>query len=270
MNNEFKKKLAHEALIVLGVIIFLTFITQLWPLALLALVGIMVAVVRYMYVSRKIELTKLLLPASEKETTCASVQPEISEQGLLHIAFGIFQKRVTKELLSIYPEARWLWDSVHPFTQFRYGGRIMLRLNRAGGYRKAWAVVHNLQFVVLDFEDEGNAADGPEEKATATGTKPSTSKTSDKAEPSDSQINYELLAFEWISGNMHEIDDLFDEALANNQPSFLIPADILPTSASWPCLCTQIDHRREFGAASVCESGIEIKTELNSGKEIIS
>jgi len=271
MNKEIKQRVAQEVLILLFVITCLSIIIRIWPIVLLALVGCIIAAVRMLTLKAKQECDIPKLPAATEIITVnpEPATPEISEQAFLRIAFRMFEKRIASEMLSLYPEARWLWDSVHPLKEFKEGGRIMLRLNRAGGYRKAWAVTKNLQFMELTFEEEV-AVDEP------VAGKPAADEpgvTSSKEEPTvhkeDAGVNYELLACDWVAVNIMSIGDMCNDAIAENKDTFLVPANILPNRETWPAVCAELNGRGEFGGAEITEDGIKIKTHNMCRKEII-
>ena len=55
-NRDKKRHLAYEALLLLGCLAMLLFITRLWPLLLLAILGIFAAVIRLLFLSvRQVE-----------------------------------------------------------------------------------------------------------------------------------------------------------------------------------------------------------------------
>ena len=69
-NKEWKKHIAFEVLVLLTVVLVLTFACRLWPLILLAIVGIIIAALRLLFLSsNKVEVVKpmLALPAPKEE-----------------------------------------------------------------------------------------------------------------------------------------------------------------------------------------------------------
>jgi len=244
MNKEQMHKLIHEVLILLNVIACLSVIMRIWPVVLLALIGIFCAAFRLIFMNVKQPKQVETLPIIAQQAV-VSAEPEVNEQTMLRMAFGIFQTCVTKELLAVYPEARWIWDSAHPMTEFAKGGRIMLRLNHAGGYRKAWAVTKNLQFVELTFEgsEAGLQDQTPDDEET---------------EYQKPVVNYELLACDWVAKNIICISTMANDAIARNDDICLIPGHMLPAPDSWPSICQELDRRGEFAGAVAMRQGIEI------------
>ena len=49
--KEWKRRMAYEALILLGLLALLLFITRLWPILLLVILGIFVAALRLLFLS---------------------------------------------------------------------------------------------------------------------------------------------------------------------------------------------------------------------------
>lgn len=58
--KDFKTRMAHEALIILGVLALLSVICRLWPILLLLILGIFIAALRLLFLSAKKEPTFLL------------------------------------------------------------------------------------------------------------------------------------------------------------------------------------------------------------------
>ena len=58
MNNKEKQtRFVHEALIIMGVLVLLCFICRLWPILLLAILGVLIAAIRMVFLSAKIRQT---------------------------------------------------------------------------------------------------------------------------------------------------------------------------------------------------------------------
>lgn len=271
MNKEIKQRVAHEVLIILFVIMCLSVIIRVWPIVLLVLVCGIIAAIRMLTLKAKQDSNIPKLPAVT-ETLAVKPEPatpEVSEQAFLRIAFRLFEKRIASEMLSLYPEARWLWDSVHPLKEFKEGGRILLRLNRAGGYRKAWAITKNLQFVELTFEQELGVDEPIADKPVADQSDVNRLKKGIPTNDEDACVNYELLACDWVAVNIMSIGDMCNDAIAENKNTFLVPANILPNRDTWHAVCAELNGRGEFGGAEITEDGIKIKTHNMCRKENI-
>ena len=66
-DKEYKRHMAYEALVLLGLLALLTYITRLWPILLLIILGIFIATLRLLFLSsKKVEPLEpvLALPAA--------------------------------------------------------------------------------------------------------------------------------------------------------------------------------------------------------------
>ena len=50
-DKEYKRHMAYEALVLLGLLALLTYITRLWPILLLIILGIFIATLRLLFLS---------------------------------------------------------------------------------------------------------------------------------------------------------------------------------------------------------------------------
>ena len=83
----------------------LTYITRLWPILLLIILGIFVAALRLLFLSsQKVEPVRPLL------TLPPPHQPP-TEKDLQSAAYTIVQCRITQILSAKFPEARWVWEN---------------------------------------------------------------------------------------------------------------------------------------------------------------
>lgn len=74
-NKEFKRHIAYEALVILGVLALLLFICRLWPILLLVILGIFIAALRLLFLSaRKVEVIMPLPLPPPSEPTEKDVQ----------------------------------------------------------------------------------------------------------------------------------------------------------------------------------------------------
>lgn len=230
-NKEKNRGLAYEALIILGIMAFLMFICRLWPVLLLVILGIFVATLRLLFLSvRKVEP---ILPMPEPPKSVPT------EHDVQDMAFSVVQRRVT-ELVSLeFPEARWVWATPQAKQHITDGNAVYILLSRAGGYRRALVVVHNLQVLGLEYqsvaEEESEiltsdeAGDVPDFNAT---------EEDEKEQP----VNYEYIAFEWVDAHALELNDRCNEAIAQGQSILLIPISELPVQESWPEICRELDR----------------------------
>lgn len=135
MNSKnYKKHVAYELLVVLGMSAILLFICRLWPLLILALLGMLAAAAWLILSNRNAEEPEkpcVLLPSHEQNEALGRIQAQIS---------GTVREE--------HPNARWIWKTPNAKTLVCSGEDASILLNRAGGYREA--VVH-----MSDGEVEG-------------------------------------------------------------------------------------------------------------------
>ena len=233
MNKNIKRRVAYEVLIILGVLVLLCSITRLWPLLFLVIPGILIAAFKLLFLSAK-KNTDNPAPA------VPSAPPHHdTEQDVIRIAFGILQRRVTEQVTSRYPNARWIWEGPNAMERFAEGLPLTIMLNRAGGFKKATVQIHNLQFRGLLY---------------------GTTKSEEDSEDNDSvseaeNTDYSVLAFEWTDANMLTLITRGNESLARGDTTMLIPDQDLPPHDSWPDICEELT-RSGFTEAVIGEDGI--------------
>ena len=139
MNDKnFKRHMAYEALVILGLLALLTYMTRLWPILLLIILGIFIATLRLLFLScKKVEPVKptLALPPPSAPPT---------ETDMQSIAYAIIQRRITQILRDRFPEVRWIWENPKAKEDIMIGNPVYVLLNRAGGYRRGRVVIQNL------------------------------------------------------------------------------------------------------------------------------
>lgn len=248
---------AYDLLLLLGIMAVLCCITRLWPLVLLILVGVIVAAL--MLLCRAGE------PAREQPQPTvpqrAPERPEPTEQELLRMAYGIIQRRITAELVSEFPEVRWVWESAASMQDIREDGVYAILLNHAGGHRRAWAHIHGLRLIKVSLGDQPAPDAGPEPEAPPA---PDLDAPMDAEwEPIEDEdappsgVNYDLLAFGWVEDNMTMLIDMCNEAIAAHTDSLLIPVSALPDREAWDAVCCQLEQH-DFPAAHCAEDGIQV------------
>ena len=125
--KEYKRRMAYESLILLLLLALLLFITRLWPILLLVILGIFIATLRLLFLSsRNVPPTQppVLLPSCKSDSNKQTAYCALIED----INAGIFQS---------YPDARWIWESPGALRDLEAGKPVIILLNRAGGYRRA-------------------------------------------------------------------------------------------------------------------------------------
>lgn len=224
-------------ILVMGALIFLL---RLWPILLLLLLLLIgYAVWALVHVQRQSIQSETDMPLL--------LPPPATEQSILADAFGLLQRRITEQVVMKYPEARWVWGVSNAFDQFVSGLPLIILLNGAGGYQKAHVQVKNLQFVGLNFGSPTDSANTPQEE-----TDPE-----DHEEMCSDEVEYGLIAFEWVEANLHRLNIMGNEAVAGGKHMFHIPAEELPHGDGWPDICTEL-VRTGFAAAEAVADGIRV------------
>lgn len=238
--KEFKRHLAYEALVILGVLALLLFICRLWPILLLVILGIFIAVVRLLFLSaKKVEIIEPL-PQLAKPA-------EPTEKDVEELAYSTIQRRITELVLADYPDARWVWRTPNARENILNGEMVYILLGRAGGYRQAQVLVQNLRVCGLAFQ---SAPD------TAVQDMPDTQEDDEEQAPEQPQ-NFEYLAFEWVDAHAVELNERCNESIAQGFSSLLLDADELPAPESWPDICRELD-RNGIENCECAENGIQI------------
>lgn len=242
MTPEKKKQLSHDVLTMVCMVGLLVLMTRLWPILLLLILGL-------------ISYCLWMLVRIEKRPTIITPPPlpslpaPATEEQIVMNAFGLLQRRVNEQIVAIYPDARWVWESPGARNIFAAGGPLTLLLNSAGGYRKAVVQVSNLQLLSLIYLPQVPVVpadeEEPEPQATAAG----------KAHEA---VDYGLLAFEWVEVNMQRLNAQGNEAVAQGSTEFRIPAEELPHGDSWAALCEEL-VRNGFVSAEALADGIRVR-----------
>ena len=107
MNNKEKQtRFVHEALIIMGVLVLLCFICRLWPILLLAILSVLIAAIRMVFLSaKKVEVVEPM-PMVQPEPV-----PIPTETDVKTLAYSVILRRITELIASEYPEARWVWEA---------------------------------------------------------------------------------------------------------------------------------------------------------------
>jgi hypothetical protein len=168
-----------------------------------------------------------------------------TEADLLRRAFGLIQRRIGEYLAGSYPDARWVWECPNPQARIAEGDPLYIRLNHAGGYRRAEVLITQLQFKGLRYDAISEPVSPPPEEP--------------PEEPGETDYSY--LAYEWVAAHAMELDARANEAAARGETEFIIPADELPDPASWQAVCEEL-MRNGFNEAVVTETGITTKIEV--------
>lgn len=237
-NKDWKRHIAYEVLVILGMLALLTFICRLWPILLLIILGIFVAAIRLLFLSSKrVEVVEPLplLPAPT---------PVQTEKDLQALAYSLILKRITAIVLAEYPDARWVWEVPNAPKLIELGEDVYILLNKAGGYRRAKVVIQNLQVIELQYQEVTVTNDDTEDETDDTPADP----------PKD---NYELIAFEWSESHIFELNARCNDAIGKGLTEIILTADELPVRESWPDVCREL-MRADLDDVECVTEGIKI------------
>jgi len=162
-----------------------------------------------------------------------------TEADLLRRAVGLIQRRITEHLAGAYPEARWIWELPNAQARIAEGDPVHIRLNHAGGYRRAEVLITRLQFKGLKFDSIPEFAPPPPEEP--------------PEEPGETDYSY--LAYEWVEAHSMELDNRANDAIGRGETELIIYTDELPAPASWQAICEEL-MRNGFSEAVITETGI--------------
>lgn len=253
MNDKNRQRhLAYEALVILGQLALLTYITRLWPILLLNILGIFIATLRLLFLSsKKVESVKPLpaLPPTARLS---------SEMDMQSMAYCIIQRRISQIIQEKYPDARWIWENPRAKEDILAGTPVYVLLNKAGGYRRGHVIIRQLQVMDVVFE-----AEKPKEQPPISNPTPKPESVPPVPPDEDDEPmpeNFGLIAFNWVEAHVMELNGRCNEAIAEGFSEYLIPADELPVSESWEEVC-KVLIRNEFHGAQCCDEGILIEFE---------
>lgn len=266
-DKDFKRRIAYEVLIILGVLALLLFVCRLWPILLLVILGIFVAAIRLLFLSQtKVEVIQPMPSPIPREPTERDVQD---------MAYAVILRRITDWVTETYPQARWVWKSSQAREQILIGGDIHILLNQAGGYREAVVHVQNLRVTGLWYvrpeklieADEAAAPEEVIEEAKEPSTMPEEPQRESEDMEDNATPNYELLAFEWVEAHAMELNERCNEYIAQKQDSFMLTAYELPDRESWPDICQEL-LRNGMKSCECTDEGIQINlTQATCRKE---
>lgn len=230
MNKDFTRRMTHEALIILGVLAFFTFMFRLWPLLVLVIFCIIGGAVRLLFLKAK--------DATVREAE--EVKPEVpklapTEKDVHNLAYSVILTRITEMVSSEYPTAKWVWEKPNARKLIEDGEEVFILLSGAGGYRRAKVKIQNLQVTGLEYV----TATLPEKPKDETDTD-----ADDEEEISEPiPVNYGLIAFEWVEAHVMDLNDRINDAIAQGKDEYLIPEEELPVRDSWSAIIEELGRQ---------------------------
>lgn len=239
MNRKnYKKHVSYELLVVLGMSVILLFVCRLWPLLILALLGMLGAAAWLILANRN---------AEEPEKPCALLPSHEQNEALERI-----QAQISGMVRAEHPNARWIWKTPNAKAPVCSGENASILLNRAGGYREA--VVHmsdgevkSIEYLLPPEPQKCEASEGHE---------------LEDNEP----VNYELVAFEWVDANVMALNERCNEGIAHGLDNILLEPAELPDRESWSEICRELE-RNDMDGCQCKDGGIRISlTGKRSGR----
>ena len=240
MNKDFVRRMTHEALIILGVLAFFTFMFRLWPLLILVIFCILFGAVRLMFLKAKASTAQQAEEVKEEPSRAPN------EKDVRDLAYSVILTRISELVSSEYPTAKWVWEKPNSRKLIEDGENVCIILSGAGGYRRAKVKIQNLQVVSLEYltaKLPESVDDADEEE--------------DDTESDPVPVNYELLAFEWAEAHVIELNDRCNEAIGQGKTELILMSEELPTSESWDKICTEL-KRAGLEDVEVIPDGIKI------------
>ena len=246
MRKEMTSKIASEILIILAALALFCVLSHIWPLVFLVIPGILIAALRLLFIKIRSKPEK-----SKPADTPANLPRPNTEQDVVRTAFGILQRRITEQVTARYPAARWIWGVPDAMECFADSRPLEILLNRAGGFMKAKIQVFNLQFrgIVYQTVKPEKTEDPVDEDSTDDHPSPGNPDEDSMA------ADYSMLAFEWVEGNMLNLNKLCQAAFASGVNVIRIPEKVLPVKESWDAVCAEL-RRVSFTGAAIRDDGI--------------
>ncbi|MBQ4141134.1 MAG: hypothetical protein IJD70_07340 [Clostridia bacterium] len=230
MNKDFTRRMTHEALIILGVLAFFTFMFRLWPLLVLVIFCIIGGAVRLLFLKAKDATVR-----EAEEVKPEVPKPEPTEKDVHNLAYSVILTRITEMVSSEYPTAKWVWEKPNARKLIEDGEEVFILLSGAGGYRRAKVKIQNLQVTGLEYV----TATLPEKPKDETDTD-----ADDEEEISEPiPVNYGLIAFEWVEAHVMDLNDRINDAIAQGKDEYLIPEEELPVRDSWSAIIEELGRQ---------------------------
>ena len=264
--KEWQRRMAYEALVILGMLALLLFVCRLWPILLLVILGIFAAVLRLVFLSSpKVQPIRPEQPTSVAPAPQQAVTNREAENTEDAQSFGDLQTQVTRWVRQEYPNARWVWKYPDSKARFQRGEELAILLNRAGGYREAVIRLQGKRLFEIQYLCAPAEKPQLEEPAPPQEGQPPMEEAASQPEPSQPE-DYSLAAFEWVESHLEELNTFCNECIAQKQDALLLTGGDLPEPAAWSALCQEL--LRNGLSCRVQEEGVQIEiTRENRRKE---
>lgn len=238
--KEWQRRMAYEALVILGMLALLLYVCRLWPILLLVILGIFAAALRLVFLS-----SPKVRPIRPEQSASVSPEPQqaVTNRETVDMedaqSFGELQTQITRWVRQEYPEARWVWKYPDAKARFQRGEDMAILLNRAGGYREA--VIHLQGKRLFEIQYLCAPAEKPQLEEPASPQKEQPTLEEAVSQPETSQPeDCSLTAFEWVESHLEELNTLCNECIAQKQDFLLLTGGDLPEPAAWPALCQEL------------------------------
>ena len=234
------KGFAQDALIVICLVIFLSFMFRFWPITILAIIALLVV---------------LVIRACKKQPQEEAVheQPQerqsklITDKDLFALEYGVLTSKISQLVEQEYPGAQWIWERPNVRKLLQNGEEIFIRLNKAGGYRRVKVHITNLFVRGLEVVPNANEQQ----------VKPIQEKETEVTKEEPMKVNYELMAFDWVENHIAELNERCNNAIGDGKDSILLTAEELPVQESWASICEEL-KRMDLSAVEMIPEGIKI------------
>ena len=246
MNKDFTRRMTHEALIILGVLAFFTFMFRLWPLLVLVIFCIIAGAIRLLFLKAKGETV------IQTENKAEEPKRTLTERDVRDLAYSVILTRISELVSSEYPTAKWVWEKPNARKLIESGEEVFILLNGAGGYRKAKVRIQNLQVAGIDYI----TAELPPKPQVENEAEEDDDEAEEVSEPIP--VNYGLVAFEWVEAHIMELNVKINDAIAQGQEEYLIPEEELPTKESYAAIIEELG-RQDIENAAEDPHGIKIE-----------
>lgn len=246
MNKDFTRRMTHEALIILGVLAFFTFMFRLWPLLVLVIFCIIAGAIRLLFLKAKGETV------IQTENKVEEPKRTPTERDVRDLAYSVILTRISELVSSEYPTAKWVWEKPNARKLIESGEEVFILLNGAGGYRKAKVRIQNLQVAGIDYV----TAELPPKPQVENEAEEDDDEAEEVSEPIP--VNYGLVAFEWVEAHIMELNVKINDAIAQGQEEYLIPEEELPTKESYAAIIEELG-RQDIENAAEDPHGIKIE-----------
>ena len=234
------KGFAQDALIIICLVIFLSFMFRFWPITILAIIALLVV---------------LVIRACKKQPQEEVVheQPQerqsklITDKDLFPLEYGVLTSKISQLVEQEYPGAQWIWERPNVRKLLQNGEEIFIRLNKAGGYRRVKVHITNLFVRGLEVVPKANEQQ----------VKPIQEKEPEVTKEEPMKVNYELMAFDWVENHIAELNERCNNAIGDGKDSILLTAEELPVQESWASICEEL-KRMDLSAVEMIPEGIKI------------